>query len=33
MVKVFHQAIEMGMKYKDDPGDDFMAQALELLGE
>lgn len=33
VVKVFHQAIEMGMKYKDDPGDDFMAQALELLGE
>lgn len=33
VVKVFQQAIMMGLKHKENPGDDFLTQALELLGE
>uniref|UniRef100_A0A6U0PWF1 Uncharacterized protein n=2 Tax=Micromonas pusilla TaxID=38833 RepID=A0A6U0PWF1_MICPS len=33
VVKVFQQAIMMGLDHKENPSDDFMTMALELLGE
>jgi Rab-like protein 2 len=33
VVKVFQQAIMTGLEHKENPSDDFMTMALELLGE
>jgi Rab-like protein 2 len=33
VVKVFQQAITLGLQHKENPSDDYMTMALELLGE
>lgn len=33
VVKVFQQAIMLGLQHKENPSDDYLTMALELLGE
>jgi len=33
VVKVFQQAITLGLQHKENPSDDYLTMALELLGE
>ena len=33
VVKVFQQAIILGLQHKENPSDDYLTMALELLGE